>query len=192
MNGPLEQLLDAQLGAGLGAFDAEEFEIIDVGDLVAPGLGRSQSLTELAELLSGTSDKKSKAYKTARRNAERWAPKSGKKPRQPTVRSRRRIGGARRQQDARLAQFRRHGGEMRVKISWYGSRAPEWLPPHRWQHIRQRQMRKVVSLWAEGEHELAAEELFFEFLDQYGVPNPLDWLADTEIIDLRLIPSEPK
>lgn len=184
MNGPLPELLDAQLGRGLAAFDPTEVELVEV-DLVMPGLSRSESLTAYAELLAGTSDKKSKAYKTARRNAERWS-----RGRRPKPVSRRRIAGARRQQDETLAAFRRHGGEMRVKVSWYGERRPEWLPPHRWQHIRQRQMRQVVRLWAEGEPWEAADHLFREFLHGYGVPNPDDWMADVEVIELRLIPSK--
>lgn len=180
MNGDLPELLDARLGRG--AQTVEEYdEVIDFGDLAGPA--NTGERTAFAELLAGTADKKSKAYKAARRNVERWV-----KGRKPIVVSRRRIIGARRQASEELARFRLHGANMRVLVSWYGDRKPEWLPPHRWVSIRQSAMRQTIREWAEGDHEQAAETLFEEFLIRYEVPNVGDWLADVEVIGLRLEP----
>jgi hypothetical protein len=195
-------LLDAQLGRGLADFDpaGEALALVTASiqavDLIAPGLSRSESLSELASLLAGTDDKRTRKYKSARRQAERWSPSPrararGVKARTPTLSSRTRLRIARRQQDDRLRSFRLHGGAMKVSVLWYHGgkgRRVEVLPPHYWVHIRQLVMRRVVRLWAAGEKQDAARELFDEFMLQYDIPNPGDWLSDTEIVGLELEP----
>ena len=149
-------------------------------------LGR-QGRTELAELLAGTPNKQSREYRSARRQVERWAKKPGTRIEQ---RSRNRLAGAGRQaRSPRLTAFRAHGGEMRVKVSWYEERKPEWLPPQRWIHITQKAMRAVIRYWADGDTQLAAGLLFTEFAERYNVPNVDDWLADVVVQDLRLEPT---
>jgi hypothetical protein len=179
----LAQLLDANLSQGVSYVEVEE--TINFGDLA--GADMAPQRTAFAEALAGTADKKSKAYKAARRNVERWV-----KGRKPMVVSRRRIAGARRQESARLRAFRAHGGECRLQVSWYESRRPEWLPPKAWVHLRQRAMRAIVRHWAEGDDEgkqLAAGTLFREFVEQYKVPNPDDWERDVVVVGLRLVPA---
>jgi hypothetical protein len=176
----LAQLLDANLSQGVSYVEVEE--TIDFGELAGPD--KTADRTAFAELLSGTTDKKSKAYKAARRNVERWV-----RGRRPMVISRRRIASARRQTSARLSAFRVHGGDCRLQVSWYESRRPEWLPPKAWVHVRQPVMRAVIRDWSDGDHELAAGRLFREFVERYQVPNPDDWERDVIVIDLRLQPS---
>lgn len=183
MIGDLAGELDAALGRGVSEVVVEE-EVIDFGDLAGPEHRDDRSA--FAELLAGTSDKKSKPYKAARRNVERWV-----KGRTPVAISRQRIVGARRQQSARLAAFRKHGGLMRMLVSWYASRRPEWLPPGRWTAIRQQPMRRVVRAWSEGRHEAAADLLLGEFLRQYDSDEKMGGLADVELLELRLEPREP-
>lgn len=189
----LDELLDAELGRGMAAFEPAEAPSLEAPDLVAPGLSgmrRRENITELAELLSGTSDKKSKAYRTARRNVERWSPSErmrarGAHVRQPNVVSKERLGVARKQQNEYLRRLRLRGGEMRVLIVISSDR-PRWKPPHDWIHIRQAPMRRTLRLWAEGDHETAAAVLFGEFMDQYSVANPEDWERLSEVEEMRL------
>lgn len=176
----LPQLLDANLSQGVAYVEVEE--TINFGDLAGPDMTAQRSA--FAEALAGTADKKSKAYKAARRNVERWV-----KGRRPMVVSRRRIAGARRQESERLRAFRAHGGEVRLQVSWYESRRPEWLPPQAWVHVRQQVMRAIIRDWAEGDAQLAAGRLFREFIDRYNVPNPEDWERDVVVVDLRLVPT---
>jgi hypothetical protein len=179
----LPQLLDANLSQGVEYVEVQE--VVDFGGLAGPSMTAERSA--FAELLAGTTDKKTKAYKAARRNVERWV-----KGRKPMVISRRRIAGARRQSSARLAAFRAHGGECRLQVSWYESRRAEWLPPKAWVHLRQRAMRQIVRYWADGDPQLAAGALFREFVEQYRVPNPDDWERDVIVLDLRLVPSQAR
>jgi hypothetical protein len=180
----LAQLLDANLSQGVAYVEVEE--TINFGDLAGPSMTEQRSA--FAEALAGTTDKKSREYKAARRNVERWV-----KGRRPMTVSRRRIAGARRQESARLSAFRVHGGDCRLQVSWYETRKPEWLPPNSWVHLRQPVMRRIIRYWAEGDeegHALAAGLLFREFVEQYAVPNPEDWERDVIVIDLRLKPSQ--
>jgi hypothetical protein len=177
----LPELLDAELSQGVDEVEVVE-ETIDFGDLAGPE--HTAERTAFAELLAGTEDKKSRAYKAARRNVERWV-----KGRRPVTVSVRQIVTARRQQSERVRAFRLHGGEMRVQVSWYAERKREWLPPQRWVHVRQRVMREVVRAWAAGALERAAGVIWREFLEQYNVPNIRDWMRDVIVTDLRLEPS---
>lgn len=178
----LPELLNANLSEGVELVEVEEQRAVDFTELEGPD--RKLERAAFAEALSGTSDKKSKAYKAARRNMERWI-----KGRVPMTYSVRRIVMARRQSNERLSAFRMHGGECRLQVSWYESRKPEWLPPQRWVHLRQQVMRGIVREWAAGELRAAADVLFWEFLEQYKVPNPEDWARDVVVIDLRLVPT---
>jgi hypothetical protein len=192
----LAELLDANLGAGLEGLELES-PTLDVEGFVAPGIGRTESVTDWAERLSDSSDKKSKAYKRARRAVERWSPSErqrakGAKPTRPKPASRKRLAGAARQADPRLREFRERGAEMRIKVAAMSDSEPGWLPPGRWQTIPREAMRIVVRLWAEGEMEEAAESLYVEFLQQYEVPNVEDWLRDSRIEDLKLRPRPAK
>lgn len=186
-------LLDAELSAGLAQFDPD-VPVAPTMGFVVPGLDRTQSLSELAELLSGTSDKKSRAYKSARRQAERWSPSErararGIKARTPTVRARERLGRARRQQNTYLRQLRLHGGSMKIFVKWAsGDTKGRWKPPAYWVHIRQQVMREVLRDWADGRNARAERTLFAEFLEQYEVPNPDDWFQGAEVQQLRLVP----
>jgi hypothetical protein len=180
----LAQLLDANLSQGVQYVEVQE--VFNFGDLAGPD--RTQDRSAFAEALAGTADKKSREYKAARRNVERWV-----KGRRPMTISRRRIVGARRQSNARLSAFRVHGGDCRLQVSWYESRKPEWLPPNSWVHLRQQVMRRIIRYWSEDTDEgrqLAAGLLFREFIDRYQVPNPEDWERDVIVIDLRLVPSK--
>lgn len=177
----LAGLLDLELSRGVEQVEVLEAETIDFGELAGPE--HRADRTAFAELLAGTEDKSSRPYKAARRNVERWV--KGRVPMQVSVR---RIVAVRRQQDARLAAMRRHGGRARMLVSWYSSRRPEWLPPRRWVTIRQRTMRGVIRQWAEGDLAGAADQLAAEWLGQYGVPNPADWMRDVEVEALELEP----
>lgn len=177
----LAELLDVSLSEGAGELEVVE-ETIDFADLAGPEQARER--TAFAELLSGTSDKKSRAYRAQRRNVERWV-----KGRRPITISVQRIVTARAQQSARVAAFRLHGANVRMRVSWYAERKPEQLPPNRWLHVRQSVMRQVVREWARGDHEAAADTLRAEFLEQYQVPNPDDWQRDVTVLDLQLEPS---
>jgi hypothetical protein len=177
----LAQLLNAELSKGLERAEVVE-ETIDLRTLDGPE--NKLERTALAELLAGTDEKKSKAYKAQRRNVERWA-----KGRAPKMVSIRRIVNARRQQSARLRAYRERGGEMRVKVMWYAERRAEWLPPRRWIHQPREVMRSVIRKWARDEHEAAANELWREFLERYEVPNVKDWLRDVIVVDLMLEPA---
>jgi hypothetical protein len=178
----LAQLLDANLSEGVAAVELVE-ETVEFGDLAGPAMRAER--TAFAEALSGTSDKQSRAYKAARRNVERWV--AGRRPMRVSVR---RIVSARRQQGARLTAIRAAGADVRLQVSWYATRRPEWLPPHRWLHIARDPMRRVVRHWADGDHELAAGALFTAFARAYNVPNIDDWMRDVEVVDLALRPTD--
>jgi hypothetical protein len=183
------ELLDAELTRGLSPDVDWQASILDPLELVTPGLPRGKAITELAELLSDNAPKGSKEYKAARRAAERWSPTKGQKPMIPRASSQARLRAARRQVDQRIASLRLHGGEMQVAVLWYSGgkgRKTEHLPPRRRVHIRQRQMREVIRLWADGEHDRAGELLFAEFLGQYGIANAGDWMRDAEVLDINL------
>jgi hypothetical protein len=145
--------------------------------------------SELAELMAGTSDKSSRAYRSARRQAERLRKKPSTRIRETT---RRRVQGVSRQRSARLAAFRAHGGDMRVLIVNNMSEVnvrEEWLPPGGWVHLPARTMRSVIRYWGEGDHELAAGYLYGAFLERYAVPNIDEWQDSTEVIGLELEPT---
>lgn len=161
-----------------------------LGSLERRRLSRTERLSELAEVLAGTADKKSRAYKSARRRVERWEPGPGRRPVKPTKVNQRRLRGARRQQSATMREFRQLGGAMKLQIEWYLDRGSEWVPPHnQYVHIPIKGMRSVLRLWSEDEREEAADELLREFLRRYKVGNPSDWLMTIVVLDLRLFPS---
>lgn len=176
----LPELVDAALSQGVDEVVVTT-ETVDFGDLAGPE--HTAERTAFAELLAGTEDKKSRPYKAARRNVERWV-----KGRRPVELSVNRIVSARRQQDARLAALRRHGGSLRMQVSWYATRKRETLPPQRWVHVRQPVMRAVIRAWAGGDLKQAADTLRREFLEQYQVPNVDDWVRDVIVTDLHLEP----
>lgn len=176
----IADLLDRELRRGASEVEPENVEL-DLKKL------STEQISQLAELLSGVNVRSSTPYRSARRQLERWR-KGGIKL---TLRSQERLSLAHAQATQRIKDFRKHGAEMRVKVSWYGSRRPEWLPPGRWLHIRRPVMLTVIENWAHGTRrklERAARTLWKEFLEQYEVPNPQDWLRDVEIIDLELEP----
>lgn len=188
------ELLDSELSRGLPSEVEAEHEIIDFGSLL-PG-----EVSELAETLAGTSDKKSRAYKSQRRKVERWNPSQrararGVRPMRPSETGRARLRSASRQASDRIRRFRAHGGDMRVFVIWGSAvsasknRKGEWLPPGEWIHIRQQVMRRVINEWADGSHDAAASTLFREFLEQYKVGNVEDFESDAEVIELRLEPT---
>jgi hypothetical protein len=177
----LPELLDANLSQGVDELQVVE-ETIDMRELDGPE--NRYERTAMAELLAGTDDKKSRAYKAQRRNVERWA--KGRKPMPITVR---RIVSARRQSSLRLRAFRNHGANMRVQVSWYAERRREWLPPNRWITIPTREIREVIREWAQGRLIAAAAMLWREFLHRYNVPNIEDWERDVIVVDLRLEPA---
>jgi hypothetical protein len=183
----LPELLDAELAAGEWTPDLS----LPGTSFIVPGLSRSQSVTELAELLSGVEGpgrSKSKAYRSARRQAERMTkPGSKVKPKPATLR---RVQGALRQQNERVRSFKAHGANMRVLVSVFSDSKPGWLPPHDWIQMPREVMRTVTRMWAAGEKAEAADTLFVEFLIRYNVPNPEDWLREAEIIALKLEPRE--
>lgn len=130
--------------------------------------------TELAELLSGTSDKKTRAYKSARRQVERWNPiKPDRRPQRPT-RSQGRL-----QLATRTQRIRNTGANVRFQIQWYEGRAPEWVPANTYLAIPGDVMRE-----AEG-NPLA---LWTAFLVAYNVPNVRDWLQNVRIIETDVRP----
>lgn len=181
----LASLLDANLAQGTTQLSLED-EVIDL-----TRLGREQ-ISELAEAMSGVGRQGSPtAYRSARRQLERWR-KGGVNP---TIRSRERLRGARRASSARLRAFRMAGGEMRVQLVWGSARSakkkrgPEWLPPGRWQPIGRETMRRVIREWSEGEIEEAADILFVEFLQGYGVQNVEDWMESAKVVALKLEPA---
>jgi hypothetical protein len=175
----LPQLLDQNLGRDVQA--GAPHTLIEVS-----ALGR-EGRTELAELLAGTTNKKTREYRSARRQVERWAKKPGTKIK---TRSRQRLRGAGREaRSPRLQAFRRHGAEMRLQIEWYVGRRLEWVPAGRTQHIPREAMRRVIRTWAEGEIDEAAGLLLAEFAEQYKVPDVLDWLPDVVIHRLHLEPT---
>lgn len=177
----LPELLDAELRRGERQSGFGE-TLLDVAGLDRAGR------TELAELLAGTSNRRSKEYKSARRRVERWQSRGTVRI---TPRSRKQLEGARRSfGNERHDRFRRHGANMRVQIVWYEGQRTEWLPPGRWQPIPRGPMRQVIQDWTEGEIELAAGLLYSTFLAEYGVPNIDDWQMETEVIGLELEPAK--
>jgi hypothetical protein len=173
----LPDLLDENLRRGEQASSFSEI-LLDLAGLDRAGR------TELAELLSGTSNKRSREYKNARRRVERWE-KNGTA--RITPKSRKQLRGARRSfGNERHDRFRRAGANMRVLITWYEGQREEWLPPGRWLHIAPPTMTAVIQYWSEGDVEIAAGALYSAFLDTYGVPNIDDWQMETEVIGLEL------
>jgi hypothetical protein len=182
----LAQLLDANLSQGTTQLVLEE-ETIDLSRL-----GREQ-ISELAEAMAGVGRKGSPtAYRSARRQLERWR-KGGVTPR---LRSRERLRGARRQATARLTAFRARGADMRIYMVWGSAasarrkRRGEWLPPHEWIQIARTVMRRVIREWAQGELEEAADLLFVEFLQSYGIDNAEDFMEGAEVLELLLEPRD--
>lgn len=177
----LGELLQRELDAGVEAIQVRE-ETVDVQGLAGPEHREARS--ELAEALSGVSRKgQPRAYLNQRRNVERWA--RGRRPMLVTIRRIISVQAARR----RLwAQMRQAGADVRVRVSWYASRAPEWLPPGEWLRFPAEAIGPVLALAEAERWEAAAGRLWATFLQLYRVPNPDDWRRDVEIIDLRVRP----
>jgi hypothetical protein len=182
-------LLDAELASGLADFPLEAVDIT-IDDLIDPGLSIRESRIALAELLAGTTNKSSRAYKSAYRQAERWmvVPGSGRKPRQPTLPSRLRLRAARKQMNERLANYRQYGAFMRVLIVWYQGSKEQWIPPHHYLKISREVMRRVIRTWAADERQEAWDDLWEQFLIRYKVPNIEDWLKDVQVVELDIRP----
>lgn len=186
----------------LEAFDeSSEFfgETLDALLLSFPGGNRTSNVTELAELVSGTSDKKSKEYKAARKKVERWSPSEkarakGARPERPGKRSQSQLRSARRQQSERLRALRERGGDMKALIRWLSGfrRRPEWVPSGQWIHIPREVMRRVIKLWAEQQGGAAADMLWSEFLSRYirSDVEMKNWQRDVEVIAVDLLPSK--
>lgn len=173
----LADLLDANLRRGERPRGLLDLTVLDRA-------GR----TELAEALAGTTNKRSREYKSARRRVERWQRQG---TRRITPRSQKQLDSARRTfGNQRHDEFRRRGADMRVQIVWYEGHRTEWLPPGRWVRITAGTMRYVIQTWSENEVELAAGALYTAFLEQYEVPNIDDWQAETEVIGLELEPAK--
>lgn len=132
--------------------------------------------SELAESLAGTSDKKSRAYKSARRQVERWHPlKPGRRAQQPRAAVRPRI-----EQITEAVHMRFVGALVRLHVAWYKGQKGQWLPPNNWLPF-------TASEWRESEDDDG--RLFELFLEKYNVPNPLDWLRDGEVTDRAVRPA---
>lgn len=172
-------LVERELSAG------ERRRASSIADLWQPGLSRRENLSAVARTLSGSSS--GAAYRNARKAAARWFPVDGvgahASARYERLLSRRQSEGS-----ERLRSFRAHGCWMKLRVAWYARRKPEWLPPHRWIHIRQSELRQVIYLWEDGEAGTAAELLVHEFYEQYaiGEANILDWERDVTVLDMRL------
>lgn len=176
----LGQLLQRELDAGVEAIQVHE-ETVDVQGLTGPENREARS--ELAEALAGSSERSSRAYRSQRRNVERWA--KGRVPMLVTIRRIINVQTARR----RLwATMRAAGADVRFKVSWYAERKPEWLPPGDWLRLKAAEIGPVLDLAERDAWERAAGLLWRTFLKVYNVPNPTDWLRDVEIIDLRVRP----
>lgn len=176
----LPDLLDAALSQDVPS----SRELPPLGEVIG-NLTRA-GRTEMAELLAGTTDKRSRDYKTARRRVERWQRRGVTRI---TPKSRRQIEGARRVPESRrLRAFRSRGADMRVLITWYQGQREEWLPPGGWLRIKAASMRAVIRYWSEDDPQTAAAALYSAFLKEYKVPNYDDWANETEVIDLELEP----
>jgi hypothetical protein len=197
------ELSSATLPAVAGSGRRLDFDSVldyfsdNVDDLLElmPGETRADKLNVAAAELSGTGNKKSKAFRTSKRNLERWSPrKPGAKRRTPKAPSRERIKAARIRQAEQLTAFRVHGGAMRVKAIVYTGKPAEWVPrqsspPVR---IRQHPMQRVVAAWSDGEVEEAFELLWEEFVDQLGDPNVDFWEDVPDQGDLEKIELYPR
>jgi hypothetical protein len=145
--------------------------------------------TEMAELLAGTTNKRSREYKAARRRVTRWQQRGVGRI---TPKSQRQLEGVRRRfpESERVTAFRTNGAYMRVQIAWYEGHRTEWLPPGKWVGISAVTMRSVVRYWVEGDSDTAAGALYSAFLEAYEVPNIDDWQMETEVIGLELEPAK--
>ncbi len=176
----LGELLQRELDAGVEAIQVHE-ETVDVQGLAGPEHREARS--ELAEALSGSSERSSRAYRSQRRNVERWA--KGRQPMLVTIRRIINVQTARRRLWARM---RSAGADVRFRVSWYAERKAEWLPPGTWLRFPATAIRPVLDLAERDAWDSAAGQLWRTFLVLYKVPNVDDWLRDVEIIDLRVRP----
>jgi hypothetical protein len=174
----LGELLRRELLAASDELVVSE-ETVDVQGLTGPENREIRS--ELAEALSGVSDRKSRAYLSQRRNVERWA--KGRRPKPITIR---RIIEVQSRGAELWARIKAAGADVRFHVSWYAERKAEWLPPGRWQKLTSDEMAPVMS-HAEAERwQAGGDALWRRFLMAYGVPNLRDWLQHVEVIDLRV------
>jgi hypothetical protein len=189
-------LLDGEILRGAPTLDTSIFRgTLSPGELfdAMPGASWAAKVREWAELEAGP-DRGRKAYKNsyarirrqhpspARRAKGAKALRPSKKSQQRNTQTQRKLRARRLEADGYLAALRLHGGELGllVRIS-----ADEFWAPRGGGsiHIRQRAMRTVLRTWADGEQELAAEELLYEFERAYPLPSP-------EVLDMRLEPSQ--
>ncbi|HUE26290.1 MAG TPA: hypothetical protein VMP89_05915 [Solirubrobacteraceae bacterium] len=174
----LGELLRRELLAAADELVVSE-ETVDVQGLTGPENREIRS--ELAEALSGSSDRRSRPYLSQRRNVERWA--RGRRPKPITIRRIVKVQSRRAQLWKRI---REAGADVRFRVSWYAARKPEWLPPGRWQKLTADEMHDTMSHAKAERWEQGGAELWLRFLRAYGVPNLKDWLQHVEVIDLRL------
>lgn len=143
-------------------------------------------LSELAELLSGSSDRRSRAYRSARRRLERQQPSEtlrarGRRPAKPTPRSERQLRQARRRRDIT-------GADVRLRIRWYAARRPEWIPPGRRIHVPREVMRAAARYRDEGEERLADEAIYAAVVERYVPADQLEnWLEQVELLEVDAI-----
>jgi hypothetical protein len=192
----LGDLLEEEILRGAPVFRSlDPTVLLSPGELLdaMPGVGWSRKMRELTELEAG-SNRGGAAYKNASARLRRQNPSPARKARgakasKASRQSRRRnlktqleLRGKELEAHEYLVELRLHGGEVRyyVRIS-----ADEfWAPRGEGTiHIPQRAMRTILRTWADGEKELAGEELLYEFEARYPLPDP-------EILDMRLDPSQ--
>jgi len=174
----LGQLLERELMAGAAAIQVRE-ETVDVQGLTGPE--NRQMRSELAEALSGTSDRSGRAYRSQRRNVERWA--KGRVPKPITIK---RIIDVQSQRRQLWQRIRNAGADVRFQVSWYAERKAEWLPPGNWQKLSWDKTAAVMDHAEAGRWEDGGRLLWERFLTAYGVPNLNDWLRDVQVLDLKL------
>lgn len=181
----LADLLAPYLGAGeTTGLDTP----IDPRELTRPGASLREQRSELAEALAGTTDRRSRAYKTARRQAERWLPREGRRASVPSPAARGRLRVVRFHQQANVRAIRDQGASVMFSIAFYEGQRPQWVPAHEYRHIPAATMREVTDLWAEDRPIEAANVLYETFLAAYDVPNPDDWIGNNIHHELRLRP----
>jgi hypothetical protein len=157
-----------------------------------PGAEWGRKVRELTELETGT--QKGAAYKNAyarlrlqspspaRRAKGARARGQSKASRKRSLKTQLKLRAKELEASEYLAELRLHGGEVRmlVRIS-----ADEFWAPRGGGtiHIPQRAMRRILREWADGEKQLAADDLTYEFESRYPLPDP-------EILELNLEPSQ--
>ena len=134
----------------------------------------------MAMALSETTDKKSKAYKTALRNVERWL----KGTTRPSAQSRARLAAAAQREAARRGAnaLRRRGATVDVHGMVIVSRDERFRDIEGVQ-LSGAAMQQILELWEQGERGAAAEVFQDLFFDSYAGPN-MAGAVITEVEDL--------